>query len=71
MSIPYRTQQALKRTVVVLLILAVVAVLLWLCWILWLNRFVVYTENGAVLDFDRSAEQLQCEPALPPQDSRP
>lgn len=68
MSIPYRTQRALKRFFVVLLVLAVVAALIWLFWMLWLNRFVVYTENGAELDFNRSAEELQCEPALPPQE---
>jgi len=34
MNIPYRTRQALKRLVVVLLILAVLAVAVWLCWLL-------------------------------------
>lgn len=71
MNIPYRTQRALKRTAVVVLILVLAAVLLWLCWLLWLNRFVVYTPNGAVLDFDRSAEELHGEPALPPEEGEP
>ena len=52
MSIPYRTQQNLKRLAGTLLILAVVALVLWGLWFLWLQRFVVYTRNdGAVLDF--------------------
>lgn len=71
MNIPYRTQRALKRTVMVLLILALVAAALWLCWLLWLNRYVVYTQNGAVLDFDRSAEELRGEPATPPEEGEP
>lgn len=71
MSIPYRTQRALKRFFVVLLILAIVAVLFWLCWLLWLNRYVVYTEDGAVLDFERSAAELSGTPALPPEAGDP
>ena len=66
MSIPYRTQRALKRFFVVLLICAAVALLIWLCWLMWLSRFVVYTGKGAVFDFDRSSAELQGEPALPP-----
>ncbi len=66
MSIPYRTQQGLKRLLVILLILAAVAVLAWLCWMLWLGRFVVYTQNGAQLEFDRPAPEAMVE-ALPPE----
>lgn len=71
MSIPYRTQRALKRFFVVLLIFALVAVLLWMFWLLWLSRFVVYTENGAILDFERSSAEIRGEPALPPKDAEP
>lgn len=53
MIIPYRTQCALKRTAVILLVLLVVAALALVCWFLWLDRFVVYTrDNGATLRFD-------------------
>lgn len=52
MSIPYRTQQKLKRFAISLVILLVVAVIVWGMWVLWLQRFVVYTrDNGAVIDF--------------------
>lgn len=71
MNIPYRTQRALKRSAVAILVLALIAVLVWLCWLLWLNRFVVYTENGAILDFDRSAAELRGEPAVPPEEGAP
>lgn len=71
MSIPYRTQRALKRFIVTVLILVVAAALIWLCWLLWLNRFVIYTENGAVLDFERSAAELSGEPAVPPAEGEP
>ena len=71
MNIPYRTQRALKRTAITLLILLLAAAVVWFCWLLWLNRFVVYTENGAVLDFDRSAAELSGVPATPPEDGTP
>ncbi len=65
MTIPYRTQQGIKRFFVVVLVLAVVAALLWLCWLFWLSRFVVYTRDGVVLDFDREPP-ASLEQALPP-----
>ena len=52
MNIPYRTRQGLRRFAASLLVLMLVAVLVWICWMLWLNRFVVYTRDGAKLDFD-------------------
>lgn len=52
MSISYRTRQGLRRFAVILLVVILLAVLVWICWMLWLNRFVVYTRDGAKLDFD-------------------
>lgn len=66
MSIPYRTQQGIKRLIVVLLILAVLAVVVWLCWLMWLGRYVVYTRDGAVIDMDRSSQEITGELAVPP-----
>ena len=65
--IPYRIQRLLKRIFVIALVVTLVAVLFWMCWLLWLNRYVVFTENGAILDFEHSAEDLQGELALPPE----
>ena len=68
MSIPYRIQQRLKRLAVVLLVVAVVAAVVLLCWFLWLDRYVVYTRDGAVLDFSLSDKLDPGEVALPPED---
>lgn len=66
MSIPYRTQQKLKRIAIAALILLVVAVLAWGMWIIWLQRFVVYTrDDGAVIDFDQSETLPAGELAVP------
>ena len=54
MAIPYRTRRAFKRVVTVLLALALVAVFILLCWLLWLDRFIVYTKDGAFFDLKRN-----------------
>ncbi len=56
MIFSYRTRRALKRLFVGLLALAVLAVAVLMCWFLWLNRYVIYTQDGAILDFDRPLE---------------
>ena len=70
MSIPYRTQQNIKRGLVTLLILLVVGGLLWGLWFLWLQRYVVYTRDaGAVIDFEVSETLAPGQEAKPPEDT--
>lgn len=60
MSIPYRTQQNLKRLAGTLLILLVVALIFGALWFVWLQRYVVYTrEDGAVINFDMPEKLAQ------------
>ena len=68
MNIPYRTRQVLKRGAVVLMIVLLAAALVWVCWLVWLGRYIVYTrDEGAVLGTN-SVEDIQGQPALPPED---
>ena len=55
MSIPYRTRRRISRIATVLAALLVVLAVTWLCWVIWLERYVVYTEDGATVDFNLSA----------------
>lgn len=67
MSIPYRTQQGIKRFFIVLLVITVVAVIAFACWMLWLHRFVVYDrDSGALLKFELEPVKSG-ELAVPPQ----
>ena len=69
MSIPYRTQQKLKRIAVALLILLVVIAIGLGMWVIWLQRFVVYTrDTGAVIDFEKSEILPTGELAVPPEE---
>ena len=56
MSIPYRTRRFFKKLLTTLLVLALFAALGLLCWLLWLNRYVVYSQDGARLDFSQSVQ---------------
>ena len=67
MIIPYRTQQSLRRLGITLLALLAFAVILLLCWFLWLQRYVVYTSDGARFDFNISLEFSGGETAQKPQ----
>lgn len=56
MNIPYRTRRALRRLFLSGAVLVLFAALLLFCWMLWLNRYVVYTRDGAKIDFSLSVQ---------------
>lgn len=67
MTLPYRTRRVLRRIALVLLIGLLVAVLVWGCWIIWLSRYVIYTQDGAKIDFSLSEQLASGELAQPPE----
>lgn len=66
MSIPYRTRRTLNRVGTVAMVLLLLAVIGWLCWVIWLQRYVVYSDEGASLNFKLSANEVTGELAIPP-----
>lgn len=68
MIFSYKTRRFLRGLAIFLLILVLVVVAVWLVWLLWLARFVVYTADGAHLDFSLSAEYLSGQVAAPPEE---
>lgn len=66
MNIPYRTRRALRRLGITALILVMISIVIWLCWVIWLERYVVYSRDGATLDLSLSSENLTSELAVPP-----
>ena len=63
MSIPFRTRRRLQRFGTALLCLVLAFVIFWLCWVIWLQRYVVYTDDGARLDFSQSSYEISGEVA--------
>ena len=68
MNIPYRTRRVLQRLGIASLILLIVFICVWFCWVVWLERYIIYTRDGAVIDFELSRELPQGQVALPPSD---
>lgn len=66
MAIPYRTRRRLRRLGSLALFLFVFTVFTWLCWVIWVERYIVYTRDGATVDFSLSAQVPAGEIALPP-----
>lgn len=67
MSIPYRARRAMRNLAVSLLVLVLFAVLVLLCWLLWLNRYVVYSRDGAKIDFSLSIHYQPGETPVQPE----
>ena len=68
MTLPYRTRRFLRGLAIFFLALVLLAVAVWLVWLLWLDRYVVYTGDGAKLDFSQSDKTISGVPAVPPED---
>ena len=66
MNIPYRTRRLLNRIGLIALAVLLVGTLVWFCWVIWLERYVVYTEGKAILDFDITVDESMGELAVPP-----
>ncbi len=50
--IPYRTRRVLRHLLIAALAVLLGVTVLSVCWMLWLGRYIIYTSDGAKLDFD-------------------
>ena len=66
MNIPYRTRRKITRIGTVCLAVLLVLVIFWFCWVVYLERYVVYTQDGAMVDMSVSSNDLTGEVAMPP-----
>ena len=53
-NLTWRTRRRLKTAGLILGGTAALGFLVWLCWVLWLGRFVVYSREAVLIDFDAS-----------------
>lgn len=65
MKLTYRTRLKIQRAGTVALFVLMVLVMVWFCWVLWLERYVVYSREGANIDFTLSSQQLRGTVATP------
>lgn len=52
MSLTYTARRRWRRIGTAALVLLVAGILVWFCWVIWLERYVVYSSDGATLNFD-------------------
>ena len=57
MSLPYRTRRRLKALGIAAASLVMVFVIAWLGWVVYLERYIIYTRDGVVLNLDLNLEQ--------------
>lgn len=68
MELTYRTRRRLKRAGIIALVAVLISTLVWGCWLVWLNRHIVYTREGAVIDFElTSRDPGDGQLAVPPE----
>lgn len=66
MAIPYRTRRRLQRLGSIALAALVLFIFTWLCWVVWVERYIIYTEEGATINFELNPELPMGEVAQPP-----
>lgn len=70
-TITYKTRRKLKTIGTFALVVALVLVIAWFCWIVWLERYVIYTQDGAQVDFTLSDQLTDfgqtADPPVPPE----
>lgn len=67
MSMTYRTRRRLQKLGVTALIVLVVLLIAWFCSVIWLQRYVVYSADGAQVDFELGDAGFAGVVATPPQ----
>ena len=66
MRITYKTRRTLHRVGTVVVLAALLLALCSFCWNIWVARYVVYTREGATLDFTRDPLPSDYKFATPP-----
>lgn len=54
----YHSKMRLRKILTIVGIVALVLISIWVFWMVWLQRYIVFTRNGVVFDFDRSTLSL-------------
>ena len=57
MTLTFRTRRRLKGLFIALLSLTMAFILAWLGWVVYLERYIIYTRDGVVLDLDLDLDQ--------------
>ena len=56
MEMTYHTRRNVKRGILIGVSVFLALMLVWTCWIIWMERHIVYTRDGAVVDFQLTSQ---------------
>ena len=66
MKLSYRTRRRLRRSLTVVAIVLCLSLTAFIGWVVWAERYIIYTRDGAKLDFALSQNLPEGSPAEPP-----
>lgn len=68
LRLSFKNRQNLARAAKTALIVLLILTVIWVCWVVWADRHIVYTRDGAQLDFSLTEESYgEGILALPPE----
>ena len=71
MSLSYRARRRLRLSVTAIAIILVLFLTFFIGWMIWVDRYIIYTRDGAKLDFELSQSFPEGSPAEQPEAFEP
>ena len=65
-NMTFTTKRRLQRIGLISLIVFMVLILVWFCWVIWIERYVVYSREGATIDTSLPERYAGGQVAAPP-----
>ena len=65
-NLTFTTKRRLQRAGLITAIVVMVLILVWFCWVIWLERYVVYSREGATINLDLPERMAGGQVAAPP-----
>ena len=71
MSLSYRARRRWRRTFTTIVVILCITIIAFAGWVIWLDRYIIYTRDGAQLNFQMSAIPKGGEQAQQPDNFEP
>lgn len=71
MSLSYRTRRRIRGWTIALVTVLILSTLAFTAWVVWAERYIIYTRDGARLDFSLEEKLPEGEPARPREPGKP
>lgn len=65
-NLTFSTKRRLQRIGLISAIVIMVMILVWFCWVIWIERYVVYSRDGATIDTSLPERMAGGQVAAPP-----